>query len=78
MEAVKVRIQTTLPPFAKGITDGVPKFVAQEGTGGLFKSLPSLWSRQIPYTMMKVRVEQYIISRRERALIESMHEVLVF
>jgi len=53
MEAVKVRIQTTIPPFARGISDGLPKFVAQNGTGGLFKSLPSLWSRQIPYTMMK-------------------------
>lgn len=53
METVKVRIQTTMPPFAKGITDGYSKVVAAEGPGALFKSLPSLWSRQIPYTMMK-------------------------
>ncbi|OAV89504.1 hypothetical protein PTTG_08812 [Puccinia triticina 1-1 BBBD Race 1] len=38
LEAVKVRMQTTIPPFATGMVDG---------------SLGSLWSRQIPYTMMK-------------------------
>ncbi|KAI7962860.1 hypothetical protein MJO28_000954 [Puccinia striiformis f. sp. tritici] len=53
MEAVKVRMQTTIPPFATGTVDGFKKFVAVEGTGGLYKSLGSLWSRQIPYTMMK-------------------------
>jgi len=53
METVKVRIQTTIPPFARGISDGYSKIVAAEGAGALFKSLPSLWSRQIPYTMMK-------------------------
>ncbi|KNZ55379.1 hypothetical protein VP01_269g9 [Puccinia sorghi] len=53
MEAVKVRMQTTIPPFATGMVDGFKKFVAVEGTGGLYKSLSSLWSRQIPYTMMK-------------------------
>lgn len=31
----------------------LPKFVAQEGVGGLFKGLTPLWARQIPYTMMK-------------------------
>lgn len=52
-EAVKVRMQTTIPPFASGMSDGFKKFIAAEGTGGLYKSLGSLWSRQIPYTMMK-------------------------
>ncbi|CAH7682615.1 mitochondrial carrier domain-containing protein [Phakopsora pachyrhizi] len=52
-EAVKVRMQTTIPPFAANVRDGFQKFVAIEGTGGLYKSLGSLWSRQIPYTMMK-------------------------
>ncbi|BGP46611.1 Cu/Pi carrier [Rhodotorula kratochvilovae] len=53
METVKVRIQTTFPPFASGAVSGVQKVVAAEGAGALFKSLPSLWGRQIPYTMMK-------------------------
>lgn len=51
-EAVKVKVQT-VPGYAKGFTDGLPKFIAQEGVGGLFKGLTPLWGRQIPYTMMK-------------------------
>ena len=51
-EAVKVRVQTQ-PGFAQGLFDGMPKFIAQEGFGGLFKGLVPLWGRQIPYTMMK-------------------------
>ncbi|KAI5480236.1 mitochondrial phosphate carrier protein [Pseudohyphozyma bogoriensis] len=53
METVKVRMQTTMPPFATGIVDGYSKIVAKEGTGALFASITSLWGRQIPYTMMK-------------------------
>lgn len=53
MEAVKVRMQTTIPPFATGLVSATQKFAAQEGIGGFYRSLPSLWSRQIPYTMMK-------------------------
>lgn len=43
----------TNPGYAKGLTDGLPKFVSQEGVGGLFKGVTPLWGRQIPYTMMK-------------------------
>ncbi|XP_058102981.1 mitochondrial phosphate carrier protein 3, mitochondrial-like [Magnolia sinica] len=52
MEAVKVRVQTQ-PGFAKGLSDGFPKFVRTEGALGLYKGLVPLWGRQIPYTMMK-------------------------
>lgn len=52
LEAVKVKVQT-VPGFAKGFTDGLPKFIAQEGFGGLYKGIAPLWGRQIPYTMMK-------------------------
>ncbi|KAG0650673.1 phosphate transporter 3 [Hyphodiscus hymeniophilus] len=52
-EAVKVRMQTTIPPFAKGTFDGISSIVAKEGTAGLYKGLYPLWGRQIPYTMMK-------------------------
>jgi len=52
-EAVKVRMQTTIPPFANGTFDGISKITAQEGFGGLYKGLYPLWGRQIPYTMMK-------------------------
>ncbi|GIL72776.1 hypothetical protein Vretimale_4479 [Volvox reticuliferus] len=51
-EAVKVKVQT-VPGFARGMADGFPKFVALEGTAGLFKGIKPLWGRQIPYTMMK-------------------------
>ncbi|KAI7754583.1 hypothetical protein M8C21_003773 [Ambrosia artemisiifolia] len=52
MEAVKVRVQTQ-PGFARGLGDGLPKFVRSEGVLGLYKGLVPLWGRQIPYTMMK-------------------------
>ncbi|KAF2234532.1 mitochondrial phosphate carrier protein [Viridothelium virens] len=52
-EAVKVRMQTTIPPFAKGTLDGLSKVTSAEGIGGLYKGLYPLWGRQIPYTMMK-------------------------
>ena len=34
LEAVKVRIQTTIPPFARGTMDGIPKITSTEGTAG--------------------------------------------
>ena len=52
-EAVKVRMQTTLPPFARNAREGWSKVVASEGYAGLYKGLYPLWARQIPYTMVK-------------------------
>ncbi|KAI9728835.1 MAG: hypothetical protein M1834_007222 [Cirrosporium novae-zelandiae] len=52
-EAVKVRMQTTMPPFATGTFSGISTITAKEGTAGLYKGLYPLWGRQIPYTMMK-------------------------
>lgn len=49
---LQVKVQT-VPGYARGIADGLPKFVQQEGVGGLFKGITPLWGRQIPYTMMK-------------------------
>ncbi|KAI5275545.1 hypothetical protein E4T47_01557 [Aureobasidium subglaciale] len=53
LEAIKVRMQTTLPPFANTLREGWSKVVAQEGVAGLYKGLYPLWARQIPYTMVK-------------------------
>ncbi|KAF2674427.1 putative mitochondrial phosphate transporter Pic2 [Microthyrium microscopicum] len=50
-EAVKVRMQTTLPPFARTMREGMGKIVAKEGVAGLYKGLYPLWARQVPYTM---------------------------
>ncbi|PKX99011.1 putative mitochondrial phosphate transporter Pic2 [Aspergillus novofumigatus IBT 16806] len=52
-EAIKVRMQTTLPPYAHNLREGWSKVVAKEGFGGLYKGLYPLWARQIPYTMTK-------------------------
>lgn len=52
-EAVKVRMQTTIPPFATGTFSGINAVTSKEGWAGLYKGLYPLWGRQIPYTMMK-------------------------
>ncbi|KAK7548131.1 mitochondrial carrier domain-containing protein [Phyllosticta citricarpa] len=52
-EAVKVRMQTSDPPFARNLRDGMAKMVKAEGVGGLYAGLAPLWGRQIPYTMCK-------------------------
>ncbi|KAL6960364.1 Mitochondrial phosphate carrier protein 3, mitochondrial, variant 2 [Sarracenia purpurea var. burkii] len=46
-EAVKVRVQTQ-PGFARGMSDGFPKFIKSEGALGLYKGIVPLWGRQIP------------------------------
>ncbi|PWA98216.1 carrier protein [Artemisia annua] len=53
MEAVKVRVQTQ-PGFARGLVDGLPKFVISEGALGLYKGLVPLWGRQVPYTAINI------------------------
>lgn len=52
-EAVKVKTQTTIPPYASSVFDGLKKSIAAEGFGSLYKGLTPLWFRQIPYTMVK-------------------------
>lgn len=52
MESVKVRIQTK-PGFANTLREGAPIIFKEEGLNGFFKGIVPLWSRQIPYTMMK-------------------------
>ncbi|CAB04697.2 Phosphate carrier protein, mitochondrial [Caenorhabditis elegans] len=52
MEAVKVRMQTS-PTAPTTLRACAPMIYKQEGLTGFFKGLPPLWTRQIPYTMMK-------------------------
>ncbi|XP_073039928.1 mitochondrial phosphate carrier protein 3, mitochondrial-like [Primulina eburnea] len=59
-EAVKVRVQTQ-PGFARGLSDGFPKFIKAEGALGLYKGIVPLWGRQIPYTMMKFSTFENIV-----------------
>jgi len=64
-EAIKVRIQTD-PSFARGLSDGLPKFIATEGFGNLYAGITPLWARQIPYTIIKFmafeRIAEFIYS----------------
>merc|ERR1711962_1015846 len=54
MESAKVRIQTSpVGTFPTTLRGAMPKIYAAEGMNGFYKSLPPLWGRQIPYTMMK-------------------------
>ncbi|KAK6457231.1 mitochondrial phosphate carrier protein 2 [Scheffersomyces xylosifermentans] len=52
-ETIKVKTQTTIPPYANSVFDGWSKITKAEGLGGLYKGLVPLWARQIPYTMVK-------------------------
>ncbi|KIV80532.1 hypothetical protein PV11_08025 [Exophiala sideris] len=52
-EAIKVRMQTTMPPYAQNLREGWSKVVEKEGIAGLYKGITPLWARQIPYTMCK-------------------------
>ncbi|SCV01569.1 LAMI_0G12288g1_1 [Lachancea mirantina] len=69
-EAIKVRQQTTIPPFCKNVFDGWSKTVKAEGIAGLYKGLTPLWCRQIPYTMCKFtsfeRIVESIYARLPR------------
>ncbi|KAL3829436.1 hypothetical protein ACJIZ3_018238 [Penstemon smallii] len=46
-EAVKVRVQTQ-PGFARGLSDGLPKFVRSEGALGLLHESKTLWDSLSP------------------------------
>jgi len=52
-EAIKVRMQSTIPPYSNTLREGWAKVVKEEGYAGLYKGLYPLWARQIPYTMCK-------------------------
>ena len=38
-ESIKVRMQTTLPPFANSLREGMSKVIKEEGVSGLVQSL---------------------------------------
>ncbi|KAJ9500609.1 Cu/Pi carrier [Exophiala xenobiotica] len=61
-EAVKVRMQTTIPPTFTGTMQGISSIVGKEGVSGLYKGLYPLWARQIPYTMMKFASFETIVA----------------
>lgn len=62
-EAIKVRMQATVPAQYTGTMDGFRKIVGAEGVAGLYKGLYPLWGRQIPYTMMKFASFETIVEQ---------------
>jgi len=70
-ETVKLKVQTVDIPdwldgkskgYARGIHDGVPRLMREEGLGGFYNILKMLWARQIPYTIVKfVAFEDFIL-----------------
>lgn len=60
-EAIKVRTQTTYPPFAKNLLDGYRKMTAEGGIAVLFRGLGPLMARQVPYTMVKFAAFENIV-----------------
>lgn len=67
-EAIKVRMQTTLPPYAQNMREGWTKITAKEGLSGLYKGLVPLWGRQIPYTMCKFATFEEAVSAIYRGM----------
>lgn len=73
-EAVKVRVQTS-PEFGRGLSDGLPRIIREEGFGGLYKGITPLWLRQVPYTIMKFTafertveaIYKYVMSKPKEA-----------
>jgi solute carrier family 25 phosphate transporter 3 len=72
LETVKLKVQTVgiddwlhgkSQGYARGLLDGAPKLLAQEGVGGAFQIIGPLWSRQIPYTIIKFVAFEAIIAQ---------------
>ncbi|CAO3608891.1 unnamed protein product [Cunninghamella echinulata] len=60
-ESIKVRMQTSYPPYAKSLGEGFMKIKQTEGIHGFYKGLVPLWGRQIPYTCMKFATFETIV-----------------
>ncbi len=73
-EAIKVKTQTTIPPFATSAFDGWKKITAKEGIAGLYKGLTPLWLRQIPYTMAKFATFEKVVEQIYAKLPKSKSE----
>lgn len=73
-EAVKVKIQTNTG-WARGMSDGIPKFIREEGgAGALYKGLVPLWARQVPYTVVKFVAFERIVEKIYASLPKEKHE----
>lgn len=57
MEATRIRLVAD-PSFAKGTMDGLQRLLATEGPGGIFRGMPAILAKQLPYTIVQVRAEE--------------------
>ena len=63
-EAIKVKQQTTMPPFCNNVVDGWKKMYAESGgMKAFYKGIVPLWCRQIPYTMCKFTSFEKIVQK---------------
>jgi solute carrier family 25 (mitochondrial phosphate transporter), member 3 len=62
-EAVKVRMQTSLPEanFPRELGPALSRIHGEEGFWGFYKGIGPLWGRQIPYTMVKFGAFENIV-----------------
>lgn len=61
-EALKVRMQTTIPPYARTLREAWGKTTAEGGIAKLYAGIVPLWGRQIPYTMCKFATFEETVS----------------
>lgn len=61
-EALKVRMQTTVPPYAKNLREAWAKTTAEGGVSKLYAGIVPLWGRQIPYTMCKFATFEEVVN----------------
>jgi len=55
LEATRVRLVAD-PKFARGLSDGITSIIRQEGFFSLYKGMPPILLKQVPYTMAKFAV----------------------
>lgn len=75
LEAVKVRTQGSVTPYAKNFIQAFRKTAATGGLSGLYSGLVPLWARQIPYTMVKFATFENTVLAIYRRLPYEKHEL---
>ena len=77
LEALKVRIQLS-PNFSRGMIDGFPRFIREEGFANLFSGLVPLWGRQIPYTVIKFMAFERICENIYSFISKPKHQLSIW
>jgi solute carrier family 25 phosphate transporter 3 len=76
LETIKLKVQTQnigewmkneSNGFARGLMDGGPALLKQEGLKGMYQIIGALWARQIPYTVIKFVAFEAIIEQIYKA-----------